>query len=211
MVTSTKNPTSVVATETTLGGGTLAWTNPTNIYTENGAYANSAAVSSTGTILGGFKLYDSSAYVGDLMDYGTISTSALTWSTDTAFTGTLNLTPAKVNNSNFGVGQYFARTRVTRDLRSYGYGFTLPTDSTVLGASSRSKHYLYTSTRVFRVDVVELTVTYELGGSQSPSSSAYFGGGPAMFRSPTDLFNILKKPIWEQRSRSNRFILRNVI
>lgn len=206
MVTSIRNPTAVVATETTLGAGTLAWSTTTNIYTENAAYAYTAVMPSTGTLYGYYKLYDSTGYVGDLMNYGTIPT-ALGWTTDTAFTGALGLTVDKVNNSSFGVGQYFMRgTTKSLDIRTSGYGFAIPAGSTILGASSRSKQYFYSTTRVFRVDVVELTVSYELGGSQSPSSNAYFGGGPAMFRCPTDLFNILKKPIWAQTSYSRSFV-----
>lgn len=206
MVTSIRNPTAVIATETTLGGGTVMWASATNIYTENAEYAITDAMPSTGTLYGYYKLYDSTGYVGDLMNYGTIPTT-LEWTADTAFTGTLGLTVDKVNDSSFGVGQYFRRgTKKSKDIRTSSYGFTIPAGSTILGASSRSKHYFYSKTRVFRVDVVELTVSYELGGAQSPSSNAYFGGGPAMFRCPTDLFNVLKKPIWAQTSRSRSFI-----
>lgn len=211
MVTSTKNPTSVVDIEHVLASGTKYWNTSTNIYTENSVY--------TFTSLGNYankvyaKLYDSTAYNGDLVQTAMTLPSTNTWTSNITFTNISNITPSKVNSSNFGFGMYYTYndgSGTSYDIRTYGYGFSIPTTAEVTSVSYRTKHCRGPSRRS-QVDVVELTVTYEEGGLQSPSSNAYFGGGPAMFRSPTNLFNILKKPIWEQRSRSNRFILRNVI
>lgn len=207
MVTSSKFPTSVVATEQVLASGTKKWNTPTNIYTENSTYTYVSLGRYANKVYA--KLYDSTAYNGDLVQTAITLTLTNTWTSNITFTNISNITPSKVNSSNFGFGMYYTYSDgsgTSYDIRTYGYDFSIPTTAEVTSVSYRTKHCQGSLNRT-QVDVVELTVTYEEGGLQSPSSNAYFGGGPAMFRSPTDLFNILKKPVWEQRSRSNRFII----
>ncbi len=203
----TEFPSGYIANAGRMGGTYASWSAPTarNCMVEDGSTARCFYAYGTGFYYG---FYWGGAFKGEASGtpFPTLN-AALAWS-DALPSPTPLPTASEINATDFSIGAYYTRSTPTAsiyDIWTNDFGFAIPTDATIISVNGYIKHRRPSS--IIEIDSMKITVSYESGGSQSPSSNAYFGGGPAMFRSPTDLFNILKKPIYEQRSRSNRFIL----
>jgi len=131
----------------------------------------------------------------------------------TTVVNTMVIAPVGTVAANATVGAISGTTPTLTEFYE-DYGGTSPPNNYIMYLSISDGLYTssgFTGTRTATLAASSYYVTIPLAlnpapDSQSPSSNAYFGGGPAMFRSPTDLFNILKKPIWSQTSYSRNFI-----
>ena len=150
--------------------GTVAWTTPANAATSNNVYATAAV--GAGTIIeSSVRLVKADVVAGDNASTGaTLSatdapTAAAAYTFTTTYGGASNMwnttwTPAQVNAANFGAVFSGSAANTTRYLKATGFGFSVPTDATILGIALAVEMKGASST--ISVDHMTLTVYYSV-------------------------------------------------
>lgn len=167
--------------------GTVAWSSPTNISAcdSTNVAGTATQTSHAGSPTGGGAPFDSTVEL--VNSSGTISgnneakntTLPATTLTNVNYGGTSDLwgetwTSSSVNSSNFGIVESLTgnaiSTIVTNYLEAQGFGFTIPTGSTINGIQATFSEFYnpLVSTLATSVDCVTMTVTYTLPPVPSP-------------------------------------------
>jgi hypothetical protein len=176
------------------GYGTVAWLNPSYCMAEDGS---TALATTRGMFypMGIYGFYWNGTYQGPGTSIFSMPT-VLSWSD--ACPAPSIPTPAYINGNDFGIGIYYNNsTQATKDIWTNTYGFSIPSDATVLEINGYFKHRSYLKTTGIypvNLDAMKIAVDYtEASSAQSPSSNGY-SSGPMMFKSPFDILRVLKKP-----------------
>lgn len=148
--------------------GTITWTNPTNGCGENGSVAEVyLSLAGTSPIENSVKIVQGGSIAGTDKSTGATIPSPLTY---VSYGGSSDLwglswTTAQVNNSNFGVafsGKDSDGSNISHYLKATGFGFSIPSGSTINGILVEIKEHGYSSfgDKYIDIDNFRITIYY---------------------------------------------------